>query len=453
MNGNLFGTSGVRGVVNQDLTPDLCTNIGRALGSLLPYGSTVCIGTDTRLSRELIKNAVTSGLVECGINVVHLGIVPTPALAFLTREYEFSAGIMITASHNPPEYNGIKLFNRDGIGFTRPQEEQIENLFYRRDFRTGSAGSVDQLSHAYEKYAGYIKSLAAKFNFNLNHKLLIDPGNGAASRIASQIFHELNFKVIPFNDMPDGRFPGRNPEPKEDTLIETIKYLRQKNADLAICFAGDADWGVFCDQAGFIGFNQMASFISRQVIESTGRKSVATTIETGMLLDLAVQDLGAGVIRGRVGDVAVAHLARENNAALGVETVGVYIIPEAGYYPDSIFASLFLLSSLENISDIRKFVKSLPPLYFNKSKMHCPNEIKATVMQKIRQKIDILKPLEINDLDGLRLEFTGSWMLIRASGTEPAIRVLAESKGQAYTQELLNSGLSIVQNSLKEVLG
>lgn len=452
MNKKLFGTSGVRGVVNQDLTPGLCQDVGMALGSTLPVGASVCMGTDSRLSREMIKNAVSDGLIESGVNVAHLGIVPTPALALLTREIGFDAGIMITASHNPPEFNGIKLFNRDSIGYSRAQEEEIENVFYQRNFRINRTGAVETLMRSRLRYMEYIKSLVKDFKFNFNLKLLVDPGNGAASGFASYIFENIGFKVIPFNDVPDGRFPGRNPEPKEDTLVETIRFLRQKNADLAICFDGDADRVVFCDQTGFLGFNEMISYISRHVIKLTGRKTVATTVETGLLLDLAIEDLGGNVIRGKVGDVYAAHLARDNNAALGVEPVGVYVVPEAGYYPDSIFASLLLISSFTSIAEIRQFFKSLPPLYFNKDKVDCPNDMKPDVMERIKRKVVFLKPVEINDLDGLRLEFGGSWMLIRASGTEPAIRVMAESKGQVYTRDLLNSGLAIVHDAIKEVV-
>lgn len=451
MNKRLFGTSGVRGVVNQDLTPSLCQNVGRALGTLLPPGSSVCMATDSRLSRELIKNAVTVGLVESGINVTQLDIVPTPALALLTREIGFDTGIMITASHNPPEFNGIKLFNRDCIGYSKAQEQEIENIFNQQAFRTGMNGKVNVFSHARKRYIEFTRSLVKDFKFNYHLKLLVDPGNGAAAGFASNVFEELGFKVVPFNDIPDGRFPGHNPEPKEDTLIETVKFLRQKNADLAVCFDGDADRVVFCDQNGFLGFNEMVSFISRRVIESTGRKTVATTVETGLLLDLAIESLGGNVIRGMVGDVHAAHLARENSAALGVEPVGVYIVPEAGYYPDSIFASLVLLSAIKDVSEIRQLFRSLPPIYSNKDKVDCPNEYKMRVMEKVRQKAVHLKPDNINSLDGIRLDFSGSWMLIRASGTEPAIRVLAESKGQAYTRDLLFNGMAIVQDSIKEV--
>ncbi len=451
MNKPLFSTSGVRGVVNQDLTPELCKNVGRALGTLLPAGAAVCLATDSRLSRELIKHAVSEGLLETGLNVADIEIAPTPALAMLTREMGFDAGIMITASHNPPEYNGIKLFNRDSIGYSRAQEEEVEQVYYGGQFRAGKIGAVEQVPLMKDKYFAFIKALTAGWNFNYGLKLMIDPGNGAAAGFASELFRQLGFTVIPVNDVPDGRFPGRSSEPKEDTLQETIKFLRQKNADLAICFDGDADRVVFCDRQGFIGFNEMIAFISRIAVQSSGKLTVATTVETGMLLDLAVRDMGGRVIRGRVGDVYAAHLARENDAALGVESVGVYILPAAGYYPDSIFAALTLLGAIRQVADIREFLASLPPLHFYKDKVACSNDIKAAVMQQVGQQSASLKASAVNGLDGLRFEFEGAWMLIRASGTEPAIRVLAEAQGQAYARSLLSRGIVIVQDAIKKV--
>ncbi len=139
--------------------------------------------------------------------------------------------------------------------------------------------------------------------------------------------------VLPINDKPDGTFPGRNPEPKEDTLQSTVAFLRDSKADLAVCFDGDADRVVFCDREGFLGFNEPIAFISRLAVQETGKKAVATTVETGRLLELATQDLGVKVFRGRVGDADVAHLAAETNAAIGVEQVGVYIIPQRWILP------------------------------------------------------------------------------------------------------------------------
>ena len=442
----LFGTSGIRGAVSDDLTPDFCRQVALAIGTTLPQASTVCIATDTRISREIVREAVTSGLLAAGINVVDLGMLPTPALALLTREMSFAAGIMITASHNPPEFNGIKLFSGESLGYSQGGEGEIERIFFQKQFRRGRRGNLGQGHDMKQKYLSFVRSKFSQSTFDHGLKIVVDPGNGAASRFASDIFVQMGLNVIPLNDEPDGLFPGRNPEPKADTLQGTIAFLRQQDADLAICFDGDADRVVFCDKEGFLGFNEPIAFISRLVIKKTGRRKVATTVEAGTLLDLAVKDLGAEVVRGRVGDVAVAYLARELEAALGVEEVGVYIIPEAGYYPDSIFASLLLLSELTDVREIRQFFESIPRLYFEKAKVPCHNELKDMVMAGAKEKAHLFQPLEVNALDGLRLEFRDSWMLIRASGTEPLIRVISESRSQTRADELISEGKELIQS-------
>jgi phosphoglucosamine mutase len=442
----LFGTSGIRGVVNQDLSTDFCRRVALAIGTTLPQSSAVCIATDTRISRDVIKEAITTGLLSCGINVVDLGILPTPALALLTRESGFAAGLMVTASHNPPEFNGIKLFTGNALGYSRAQEAEIERVYFDQKFRQGKKGTLEQAHDMKQRYFSFVKGKLAFPQANYHPKLVVDPGNGAASGFARDIFVQMGFDVLPLNDEPDGLFPGRSPEPKEDSLQGTVDFLRQQDADLAICFDGDADRVVFCDKEGFLGFNGPIAFISRLAVKKTGKKKIVTTVETGTLLDLAVKDLGVEVVRGRVGDVAVAHLVQQLNAALGVEQVGVYIMPEVGYYPDSIFASLFLLSQLSDAGEIRQFFQGIPRLFFEKAKVSCPNELKEAVMARVKEEARLFGPDEINTLDGLRLQFTDSWMLIRASGTEPVIRVISESMSQKQTDELISKGKKLVQS-------
>jgi phosphomannomutase len=598
----LFGTSGIRGMVNDELSPDFYRRVGLAIGSRLAPASTVCIATDTRLSRDMIKGAVVAGLLSCGINVVDSGILPTPALALLTRELGFATGIMVTASHNPPEFNGIKLFTDSSLGYSEGEEGEIEKIFFEKRFRGGKRGTLERAHDMKQRYLSFIENKLSSMGlrqeageggggeasgrfgedkaalvgfgeqpgvagggeggrfdedklssignkqqtdmvggqqdrmfregkpssmgfrqepgegsgredhrfdeskllsmglkqqadvtdshedrgrsgkdrlsavgfkqdggmaggeedgrsgegrllvprFDRGLKVVVDPGNGAASRFASDIFAHLGVNVIPINDEPDGLFPGRSPEPKEDTIAGTVDFLRKHNADLAVCFDGDADRVVFCDKEGFLGFNEPIAFISRVAVERTGRKKIATTVETGALVDLSVKDLGAEVVRGRVGDVPVAHLVKELDAALGVEQVGVYIFPELGYYPDSIFAALFLLSQISDAGEIRRFFRNMPRLFFEKAKVSCPNELKEPVMAQVRENAQLFahdeRPSRIGTLDGLRLDFSDSWVLMRASGTEPLIRVISESTTQKQTKELIRRGKEIVQS-------
>ncbi len=444
--GTLFGTSGIRGLANRDLSPDFCGRVALAIGTSLPAASTVCVATDTRISSDAIKEAITAGLLSCGVNVVDAGILPTPVLALLTRELGLATGIMVTASHNPPEFNGIKLFAETSSGYTQAQEMEIERIFFEKQFRQGKAGALEQAQDMKQRYISFVKDRLSQASFNHHLKVVVDPGNGAASKLGSEIFAEMGLDVTPLNDEPDGLFPGRSPEPKEDTLRGTVAFLQKHNADLAICFDGDADRVVFCDREGFLGFNEPIAFISRLAIKKTGKRKIATTVETGTLLDLAVKDLGGEVVRGKVGDVAVAHLTKQLDAALGVEQVGVYIFPELGYYPDSIFASLFLLSELSDGGEMRQFFRGLPRLFFEKAKISCPNELKEPVMAQAKEEAQLSAPDEIDTLDGLRLRFGDCWMLIRASGTEPVIRVIAESRSQTQTDELIGKGKKLVHD-------
>ena len=441
----LFGSSGIRGVVGHDLTEKCCFEIAQAIGTLLPEHATVCIATDTRTSREVISEAVVAGLRATGVDVTTLGILPTPALAFVTRDMGFDTGIMITASHNPPQFNGIKLFNENCIGYSRSQERAIEKVYFQRRFRSNVPGSLAHSTEAKDRYYRFMHDRFSNGKLNHNFRITVDAGNGAAAGFTSELFRHLGLDVVPINDVPDGTFPQRDPEPREDTLEGTAMSVRQHNADLAVCFDGDADRVVFLDREGFLGFNEVISFISRLAVESSGRKKVATTVETGSLLDLALSDLGADVVRGRVGDVHVAHLTRQLDAAIGVEPVGVYLMPEIGLYPDSMFATLALLSRLDRVEQIRDFFKNIPRPCFAQSKVPCPDNAKTAVMEEVRRKAPSLGAYQVNTLDGLRLEVDHSWMLIRASGTEPLIRVSAEASSETATDALLGQGIQLVE--------
>ncbi|MFC1938116.1 phosphoglucosamine mutase [Chloroflexota bacterium] len=447
----LFGTSGIRGVVNQDLSIDFCREVAQAIGTMLSPGARVCIGTDTRITREIVKDAVVSGLCSSGIDVIDFGIIPTPVLAFLTGDMGFDTGVMITASHNPPEFNGIKLFNGNYIGYSMAQELEIESTYYEKRFRAGYTGSLDQSSEAKERYFRFMLDRFSDKNFTGRSRIIVDPGNGAASRFAGKLLSVMGCNVISLNDEPDGFFPGRDPEPKEETLEGTVEFLKQQNADLAICFDGDADRVVFCDREGFLGFNEMIAFVSRLVVEEDKKRKIAATVETGRLLELSLNDLGAEVVRGRVGDVNVAYLAKELDAVIGVEPIGVYIMPEAGYYPDSMFAALTLLSKIRDVRQIRHFFKSIPRLFLRQRKLRCSNYLKATVMERLKESTHLFEAGHLNTLDGLRLELDDSWMLIRTSGTEPAIRVITESTSKAEMEELLGKGVQAVENLLEKV--
>jgi len=362
--------------------------------------------------------------------------------------------IMITASHNPPDYNGIKLFNRDSLGFSAEQEKEIEGRYLSKQFRsTGwqEYGNLAKEEKSGEKYLLALEKKASSWKCDSRMRLVIDPGNGAACNLAPTFFQELGFEVYPVNNEPDGLFPGRGAEPTAETLEETIKFLNECNADLAICFDGDADRVVFCDRQGLLGYDEMIAFISRLAVKESGKTRVATTVETCRLLDTAVADLNAEVSRTKVGDVSLAYSTKESDAAIGVEPVGVYILPQAGYYPDGFLAALFLLSHLNHVGEIRGFFSHLPPPFSGKSKIPCHNNLKAKVAKLCQAKASSFKGGKINTLDGIRIDFSDSWLLIRPSGTEPVIRLHVEANSESRMNQLMTQGISLIKEAMTQV--
>lgn len=448
-----FGTSGIRGVVGEVLTEDGCTRAGRALGTLLGQGARVCLARDTRVSGPEVAGWVAAGLVRSGAEVVDFGIAPTPAVGAITKNGGFAAGVMLTASHNPPEYNGIKVFDAEGIGLSREREIRVEQLIESGHFATG-AGSIRQDDTALERYLETVPPEVARAAAGSGLKLLVDPGNGAASGFARKVFERLGLRPTAVNDEPDGLFPGRGSEPSAAALHGTVAALRAGDADLAACFDGDADRVVFCDREGFIGLDESVAFVAYMKAFWRPRRSLATTVETGLLPHYALKDIGGCVIRGKVGDVAVAHLTRESQAVLGAETVGVYIFPETGLYPDSLMAVLHVLGMLSDPAGIRRFIASLPVLHLLKRKVPCPTALKSVVMQRagavLQQSLDVPAETTANLTDGVRLESPDAWVLVRPSGTEPVVRVTAESPDPARADRLALGAEAIVTRLVAE---
>ena len=448
----LFGTSGIRGKVFEKITPEFFLELGKAIASSLPEKSSVAIATDSRVTKDILKSALISGLLTCNINVVDIGIAPTPVLAFLTKRLNCTTGVMITASHNPPEDNGIKLWNSDGMAYTTHEEQQIEDALKLKKYRSPQWDKTGALKYDYNAKKAHADELLKRIEIRRYFKVVVDPGNGAASGYASTVFENAGLDVLPINDEPDGLFPNRSPEPTAETVKGAISYLRREDADIAVCFDGDADRVVFCDREGFIGYNEAISFIARlKILQERRMKKVITTVETGRLLDYAIRDLGGEVIRGKVGDGYVGHEVKKDGASLGVEQIGVYIMPDMGYYPDSIYAALYLLANIENADEIRAFINEMPTLHFKKEKVHVVDKLKYEVMERVRDHLDAFSDYRLNSKDGLRLDFENSWILIRASGTESLIRVIAESEDWDELKKLIDKGIKAVNEAKREL--
>lgn len=261
----LFGSSGIRGVVNEDLTPLLAVKVGLALGTHVHEGK-VLVARDTRTSGLMLEEAIVSGLTASGAHVQLLGVQPTPVLAFLTMKLKADAGVMITASHNPPQYNGIKLFNREGLAFNEKMEESLEETVEAESFKFADWRSLGEAAFKDES-PRYVEMLLQQVRLESRWHVVLDPGCGAAGQLAPKIFRKMECKVTAVNAQMDGFYPGRMPEPNMESLGYLGNIVKALGADVGIAYDGDADRVAFIDEEGcFADFDRVLAAYAAHVV-------------------------------------------------------------------------------------------------------------------------------------------------------------------------------------------
>ncbi|RLG97983.1 phosphoglucosamine mutase, partial [Candidatus Bathyarchaeota archaeon] len=339
----LFGTSGIRGIANREVTSELALKVGLALATYIENGSFL-VARDTRVSGEMIENALTAGILAGGANANKIGIAPTPALAFLTKKHSLNAGVMITASHNPPEYNGIKIFNSDSTGFNEKQQEEIEKIIENENFRLAEWNKIGKCVDVKYWIKDYIHQILGNLSFKKSWFVVVDPGCGATSTVAPFIFRELGCKVRALNAQPDGFFPARSPLPDKESLKPLGSVVRELKADIGIAYDGDGDRVVFMDENGnFVSLDQSLALYAAYVIERNRGGTVVTHVEASMCVEDTVEKLSGKVLRTKVGDVSIANAMKNCGAVFGGEPCGAWIHPEHHFCPDGILSSVLFL--------------------------------------------------------------------------------------------------------------
>lgn len=428
----LFGSSGIRGLANTEITPALALKVGLAVGSL--HQSAV-IGRDPRTSGEMIEHAIISGLLSAGCNVTRVGMVSTPTLAFAARNYD--CGIMITASHNPPEYGGIKLWNRNGMAFDTPQQDEIESIIKEKKWKNvkwSDIGKVNQM----DVIEDHAKMILGKVG-NASLKVVVDCGCGAASTITPYVIRRMGCTVLTLNSQPDGFFPARNPEPIEKNLEMLKKATVAMGADLGIAHDGDADRMMAVDGSGrFLEGDKLLAFFG---LRET-RKSIVVPVDTSIMVDDVLK--GRKVYRTRVGDVYVAEELKKRNAEFGGEPSGSWIFPGISLCPDGILAAAKLVEIVEKEGRLDALIDELPTYPMIRGAVPCSNEKKKNAMDRIT--IALKKLGDVTDIDGIRVDTDNGWILVRPSGTEPKIRITAEAR--KGVEELYSNAQKLVRESL-----
>ncbi|MDH7509012.1 MAG: phosphoglucosamine mutase [Methanomassiliicoccales archaeon] len=432
---SLFGSSGIRGLVNHEMTIDLAQAVGAAIGGQYRR---VVIGKDVRTSGDMIACALSSGIMSCGGDVYDAGIVPTPTLAHATRDYD--CGIMITASHNPPEYNGIKIWNPDGSSFDDDQMEDIENVVRLLKFKKVNWRSVGtKFTHegAVESHIEIISRLVDP----IAAKVVVDCGCGATSIITPRLLRELGCKVISINSHPDGFFPGRLPEPTEDQLVRLKDIVLNEHADIGIAHDGDGDRVVIIDEKGrFIGGDKLLALLTAMF----GKGGVVTTIDSSMIIDELV---GGKVVRTRVGDAYVSTMMKQTGIEFGGEPSGTFIFAKNSLCPDGIYAAA-LLVKIASENKISEIVDSLQIYPSFRGSFNFEHARRREIESRLAQEIEKVKCDNLLTMDGFRAEFSDGWFLIRLSGTEPKMRITVEARTEEALTRLKTISTEIARRCI-----
>ncbi len=426
----LFGTSGIRALFDSGLV-SLALKVGLVVGKV--YGNVV-VGSDTRTSSDALKHALISGLLAAGARCEDAGVVPTPTLGFAARK--FAAAVMITASHNPPEYNGIKLLNPDGSAFASEQQKQIEEMVFSDSLEVATWDEIEGSDVYRSAIEQHIERIMPDFLTGLRLKVVLDCGCGAASVITPYLLRKMGCEVVEINCQPSGFFP-RGIEPTESNLNNLIKATKESGADLGIAHDGDADRMMVVDDMGrFISGDKLLVIFARAV----KAKKVVTTLDASM----AIEEMDFSVRRTKIGDTYVSEELK-SGGDFGGEPSGSWIFPGVSLCPDGIYAAAQVIA-IANQQRLSPLVDSLPSYPLLRGSIGS----EGIVMSSLEPQLMAMEPLSVSTIDGVKLSFKDGWLLVRASGTEPIIRLTAEAKSEARVHQLYERGLRVIKDCLEE---
>ncbi|TLZ95603.1 MAG: phosphoglucosamine mutase [Methanobacteriota archaeon] len=424
-----FGSSGIRGLGNVEVTPELALRVGSVIGEL--YGDSV-IGRDPRITGPMLVQAFAAGVLSTGSAAVDAGLVSTPTLARGARD--FACGAMITASHNPAPYNGIKLWNPDGMAFDEAQQREVEEALDRSRFAGPTWDRIGAVFSRSDLVQQHIDAILKDVG-TAKVRVVVDCGCGATCTITPFLLRQLGCDVLAINAQADGHFPGREPEPTEENLVALRATVQAVQADLGIAHDGDGDRMVAVDRTGtFVGGDLLLALFARKEV----RSGLVVPVDASMVLEDLLPK--AKVWRTRVGDVYVAAELKRRGADFGGEPSGTWIFPKSTFCPDGVYAAARLVALVAE-RPLDDLVREIPRYPVIRGAVSYRASDRAAIETRLDRALRD-SGAEVSTVDGWRLQFEDGWALVRFSGTEPKIRILAESREEARAKEIYSAVLS-----------
>ena len=453
----IVSISGLRGIVGENLTASVAEEYGCAFGTFLKNRRagkkeklSVCIGRDSRPSGEMLKSAVTEGLCKVGVDVIDLGLVTTPGVGIMARELGCSGGVVVTASHNPAQYNGIKLLLDNGIAPPSDEADQIRQCFFNKQFALAYSNDCGRVDFNEKTDTVHIAKVLAivdkKAISDKKYNVVLDSINGAGGRVTTKLLAELGCVVSAINDEPTGVF-AHPPEPTAENLTGLCEAVKTRRAEIGFAQDPDADRLAIVDETGtYIGEEYTLALAAKYIFSKKTGKA-ATNLSTSRMLDDVVEEAGGQVVRTSVGEANVAKAMLEHNCIIGGEGNGGVIDLRVSPVRNSLVGIVLVLQLMaETGKSISELVSEIGGYYMSKDKFAADKSQAQRILDSAKE---VFADARLDTADGCRFDFDDGWLHLRTSNTEPVMRVIVEAKDQTTAQKYID----VVSNIRKRVLG
>lgn len=448
---HIFRAYDIRGLVGEELTPRLMEKIGLALGAYMKeknLGNTVCLGRDIRKSSKSLEKAFISGLLNSGLNIIHIGESSANFALFCGWRLGADVSAYITASHLPKQWNGVKFYTGEGVGFQEEANKRIGELVAKGNGKPTGQGNIKCV----DIMADYLNFMRENFKPEKKLRVALDCGNASACLSVPKLFKELGMETIEVFCSPDPEFPNRDMDPQPENLGELCRTVVKEKADFGVAFDGDGDRGVIVDDRGrVLTPDQTGIILGKGILAEKGPGVVIANMECSMLFEKLLEPLGARISRIPVGHTFLTLEAKRQKVLLGVESSGHVVIPRHYYFDDAILIPLkireILSKSGKRLSELADEVPVYPKKRVN---FDCPDQKKFQVIKNLQNKFK-KEYKELNTLDGIRINLGRGWVLIRASNTNPQIRLTAEAHTQGSLEELIEKFSEELEKEIQNI--
>ena len=440
---SIFRAYDIRGVSPDDIDEFVAFRVGLAFGTAIGRGSRVVVGRDVRLSSPRLARELIKGILKTGVDVIDIGVVPTPVLYYTVFNWKADGGIAVSASHNPPEWNGFKIVGKGGAVFAKGMGlDNIQKLYENGKFAVASEGKREDASG--KAIEDYKKGISERVSIAKKLRIGIDPGNGAYAELAADMLKALGAEVSSINDIRDGRFPSRSPEPKASNIGDLRSLVLKNHLDMGVAFDGDGDRALFVDDRGEVLEGDIIIALLAMMTLKKGEK-VVYEVSCSKSIEDVVKERGGIPVLSRVGHSYIFQKMASEGAKMGGEISGHLYFSEMGNFDDGFYAAAKLIGALSSSGkSLSALLSGIPRYSRDIVEIESSDRAKFEIIERVKERYS-KSAAKVIDIDGVKVIGNGGWFLVRASNTSPKIKVVVEAENMERLEALRKEALDAIR--------